>query len=57
LKILLDTHTLLWFALSDPQLSGTALSLIMDPMTEKFVSPATYWEIAFKISMGKYSVA
>jgi PIN domain nuclease of toxin-antitoxin system len=29
----------------------------MDPMTEKFVSPATYWEIAIKISMGKYALA
>lgn len=57
MKILLDTHALLWFALSDQQLSSTAVSLIMDPTNEKFVSPATYWEIAIKISMGKYSLA
>ncbi|MGC1721129.1 MAG: hypothetical protein WA746_19260 [Isosphaeraceae bacterium] len=46
MRLLLDTHTLLWFALTDPQLSGTATSLIMDPDNEKLVSPASYWEIA-----------
>jgi PIN domain nuclease of toxin-antitoxin system len=30
LKLLLDTHALLWFGLNDPQLSGTAMSLIKD---------------------------
>jgi PIN domain nuclease of toxin-antitoxin system len=54
LKLLLDTHTLLWFALNDAQLSATALSLILDPGNEKLVSPASYWEIAIKISIGKY---
>ena len=49
MRLLLDTHTLLWFALTDPQLSGTATSLIMDPDNEKLVSPASYWEIAIKI--------
>jgi len=57
LKLLLDTHTLLWFALADPQLSGTARSLIMAPANEKLVSPASYWEIAIKISVKKYALA
>ena len=35
MRLLLDTHTLLWFALTDPQLSSTATSLIMDPANEK----------------------
>ena len=38
MKLLLDTHTLLWFALTDPQLNYTATSLIMDPANEKLVS-------------------
>ena len=54
MRLLLDTHTLLWFALTDPQLSGTATSLIIDPDNEKLVSPASYWEIAIKISIKKY---
>jgi PIN domain nuclease of toxin-antitoxin system len=53
LKLLLDTHALLWFALSDPQLSGTPMNLIMDPANEKLVSPASYWEIAIKVSLEK----
>jgi len=57
LKLLLDTHTLLWFALADPQLSGTARSLIMDPANEKLVSPASYWEIAIKISIKRYALS
>ncbi len=57
MKILLDTHVLLWFALPDPQLSGTAMTLIMDPANEKLVSPASYWELAIKISVGKYALS
>jgi PIN domain nuclease of toxin-antitoxin system len=57
LRLLLDTHALLWFALSDPQLSSSATSLIMDPANEKLVSPASYWEIAIKISVGKYALS
>lgn len=53
MRLLLDTHTLLWFALGDRQLSATALSAINDPTNEKLVSPATFWEIAIKVSLGK----
>jgi PIN domain nuclease of toxin-antitoxin system len=56
MRLLLDTHTLLWFALNDPSLSGTAMNLILDPAHEKFVSPASYWEIAIKISVNKYAL-
>ncbi|MBI1765873.1 MAG: type II toxin-antitoxin system VapC family toxin [Acidobacteria bacterium] len=54
MNLLLDTHTLLWFALGNAQLSATARQLIEDPANTKFVSPASYWEIAIKISIGKY---
>jgi PIN domain nuclease of toxin-antitoxin system len=57
LRLLLDTHTLLWFALSEPQLSGTATALIMNPANEKLVSPASYWEVAIKISIKKYALS
>ena len=29
----------------------------MDPANEKWVSPASYWEIAIKVSVGKYSLS
>lgn len=57
MRLLLDTHTLLWFAVADPQLSGEANSLIMDSANEKLVSPASYWEIAIKISLNKYTLS
>src|SRR5437870_8179772 len=57
MSLLLDTHAVLWFYLADPQLSGAAIAAIMDPANQKWVSPATYWEIAIKISIGKYVLA
>jgi PIN domain nuclease of toxin-antitoxin system len=55
-RVLLDTHTFLWFLLEDPQLSTTASDVIIDPTNDIEVSPATYWEIAIKISLGKYEL-
>ncbi|HEV7226581.1 MAG TPA: type II toxin-antitoxin system VapC family toxin [Pirellulales bacterium] len=54
MRLLLDTHVFLWFILDDVQLSATADALISDPSNEVWVSPASYWEIAIKISVGKY---
>ena len=56
MRLLLDTHTFLSFILDDPQLSATAKSLIEDPANEIEVSPASYWEIAIKIKLGKYAL-
>jgi PIN domain nuclease of toxin-antitoxin system len=53
-RLLLDTHTLLWFYLGDAQLSGRANALILDASNRKVISPASYWEIAIKVSIGKY---
>jgi PIN domain nuclease of toxin-antitoxin system len=56
MRLLLDTHAFLWFVLNDSSLSQTAHELIIDPFNEIFLSPATYWEIAIKISIGKYQL-
>ena len=56
MRLLLDTHTLLWFVLGDASLSATARQLIEDADNSKFVSPASYWELAIKISIGKYAL-
>jgi PIN domain nuclease of toxin-antitoxin system len=52
-SLLLDTHTFLWFVLDDAQLSTFARSLIEDPSNDVFLSPASYWEIAIKVGLGK----
>ena len=56
MKLLLDTHTFLWFVLNDPSLSPIARDLIIDSLNEICLSPATHWEIAIKISIGKYQL-
>lgn len=54
MKLLLDTHALLWFLLDDAALSDNAKKHIAVADNEIFVSPASYWEIAIKIALGKY---
>ncbi len=56
MKLLLDSHTFLWFVNNDPLLSSTAKKLIEDPLNEKFVSIASCWEIAIKVGLGKLSL-
>lgn len=56
MNLLLDTHTFLWMSLDDPQLSGTAREQLSDTENELYLSPASYWEIAIKISIGKYNL-
>ena len=53
MKLLLDTHALLWFIGNDPQLSAPARQNIESPAHDKFVSAASLWEIAIKLSLGK----
>jgi PIN domain nuclease of toxin-antitoxin system len=54
--LLLDTHTVLWFWWDHPQLSDTAKALICDPANRKFVSTATAWEVAIKVSRKKLDI-
>jgi PIN domain nuclease of toxin-antitoxin system len=54
MRFLLDTHAFLWFVTNDPLLSPAALALIADPSHEIVISPACYWEVAIKLSIGKY---
>ena len=56
MKFLLDTHTFLWAVLDDSRLSDRVRSLMLNTENELLVSPASYWEIAIKISLGKYTL-
>lgn len=56
MRQLLDTHAFLWFILDDPQLSAIARAVIEDPANAVEVSPASYWEIAIKIGIKKYTL-
>lgn len=53
MKLLLDTHIMLWWALGDKQLSAAARTLISDERNECVVSVASLWEIAIKSRLGR----
>jgi PIN domain nuclease of toxin-antitoxin system len=53
LKLLLDTHLLLWAALQPDRLSDTARNLLVEPKNELFFSPASLWEVAVKRNLGR----
>jgi PIN domain nuclease of toxin-antitoxin system len=53
LRVLLDTHTLLWATLSPSILSRQASAIIADERNVIFVSAASAWEIANKVRLGK----
>ena len=53
MRLLLDTHTLLWWLFDDPQLSAKARALIADPGNTVLVSTASAWEVAIKHRIGK----
>jgi PIN domain nuclease of toxin-antitoxin system len=55
-KLLLDTHAFLWFTLDDPRLSGQAQDLMREQSNELVLSVASCWEIAIKLSIGKYEI-
>jgi PIN domain nuclease of toxin-antitoxin system len=52
-RLLLDTHTLLWWLGGDTALSPTARLAIADQSNDVFVSAASAWEIATKHRIGK----
>ena len=53
MKVLLDTHTLIWYYQTDAKMSAKALSAIQDSSNDVLVSPASYWEIAIKLCLQK----
>lgn len=53
MKILLDTHLLLWWLDGNPSLSAEAREMIRDPENIVFVSAVSWWEIWLKQSLGK----
>ncbi|HEX8237170.1 MAG TPA: type II toxin-antitoxin system VapC family toxin [Abditibacteriaceae bacterium] len=53
MKLLLDTHSFIWFINGDPSMSLMAQELIEDLENQRFLSVASVWEIAIKMSIGK----
>jgi PIN domain nuclease of toxin-antitoxin system len=56
-RLLLDTHTFLWFIDGDTALSPYARQLIEDRTNERLLSIASLWEMAIKASLGRLTLA
>ena len=53
MRLLLDTHALLWFDTDPTQLSPKAVSLLRDRKNQIYVSAISAWELAIKNRLGK----
>ncbi len=53
MKLLLDTHTFLWFINGSPEISKYSRDLIKNETNECFLSIVSLWEISIKESLGK----
>lgn len=56
MRLLLASHALVWYVLGNNQLSETARAAIQNGSNEVLISPASYWEIAIKLSIGKWQL-
>jgi PIN domain nuclease of toxin-antitoxin system len=57
MRILLDTHALLWWLSDDPALTRPARKIIADIRNTVIVSAASAWEIGTKVRLGKLPTA
>jgi len=51
-RLLLDTHVLIWWATADPRMSKDCRFLLADPDNEVFFSSVSIWEVAIKHAKG-----
>lgn len=57
LRLLLDTHTFLWWINDAPELSEASRQVISNTDNDCFLSVASCWEMAIKSSLGKLSLS
>ena len=55
-RLLLDTHLVLWWLNDDPRLPEPLVERVQAPEAEVFVSQASLWEMAIKVSIGRLQV-
>jgi PIN domain nuclease of toxin-antitoxin system len=53
MRLLIDSHTLIWYVDQHQQLSPASHAAISDPSNELLLSAGSIWEIAIKVSIGK----
>ena len=57
MQFLIDTHVLIWFLEGNNLLSKSRRQVVANPQNNVFVSIASLWEMAIKISLGKLTLA
>ena len=57
MRILLDTHAVVWYLDGNEKLLPNHRHLIVDSRNDVFVSTATLWELAIEISIGRLETA
>lgn len=53
MRVLLDTHTLIWAKIAPDLLTPQVATIMAEPLNVIFVSAASAWEIATKVRLGK----
>ncbi len=53
MRVLLDSHTLIWAADDPAQIPAPAMRELQDPANDRLISAATIWELAIKVALGK----
>ncbi len=56
MKLLVDSNAFIWAYVEPTELSAVAQRAFRDPANERFISIASFWEIAIKTSTGKLSM-
>lgn len=56
MRLLLDTHILIWWLADDRRLTKTARTIIANPDNDVLISAASLWEISIKVALGRLEV-
>jgi PIN domain nuclease of toxin-antitoxin system len=57
MKLLLDTHTIIWLMENEAAIPVSTRLVVKDAVNQLFISPASFWEMAIKVSTGKLVLA
>jgi PIN domain nuclease of toxin-antitoxin system len=57
MRVLIDTHSVIWYVDQDHLLSSTAHAATTDPANDLLLSAASVWEVAIKVGLGKLALS
>jgi PIN domain nuclease of toxin-antitoxin system len=53
MKLLIDSHAIVWWMTNDPRLSPVARRALGSPQQQRFISQASLWELSLKVAAGR----